>query len=359
VLATTKRGPESRSADWAGGGGGRWLLVSILLYAGAATLAAGEFPGVTSAPVGERLFFPRHSAPAEVASLNQASIPAEVEGRLLELSARVGDRVAAGQPLARLDCRDHELRLRQAQAGLEAAAAAQRLAERQLVRVKSLRADQAASEELLNQRQTELAASQAEQAMQEAQVAAARLAVSRCQVQAPFTGVVVARLAAEGEWLPPGAPLLRLLDSERLELVAQLPLALVATLEGAAELRFETAGHSHPARLRRLLPLLDPKGRHQEGRFDLGDPAPLPGSSGRLVWHSSLPHLPADLLVRRDEALGVFLLEGEHARFHPIPTALEGQPAPSDLPAEARLILEGRHGLVDGQRVARMGAPIQ
>jgi multidrug efflux pump subunit AcrA (membrane-fusion protein) len=120
-------------------------LVSILLYAGAATLAAGEFPGVTSAPVGERLFFPRHSAPAEVASLNQASIPAEVEGRLLELSARVGDRVAAGQPLARLDCRDHELRLRQAQAGLEAAAAAQRLAERQLVRVKSLRADQAAS----------------------------------------------------------------------------------------------------------------------------------------------------------------------------------------------------------------------
>ena len=75
------------------------------------------------------------------------------------------------------------------------------------------------------------------------------------------------------------------------------------------------------------------------------------GASGRIHWRSASAYLPADLLVRRDGRLGVFLVNDSHARFHPLPEALEGQPARSGLPDEARIIVQGRHSLRDGMAV--------
>ena len=73
--------------------------------------------------------------------------------------------------------------------------------------------------------------------------------------------------------------------------------------------------------------------------------------AGRLRWEAEAAFLPPELLVRRDGGLGVFLIYDGAARFHPLPEATEGQPARVDLPAEARLVLEGRQRLSDGDAV--------
>jgi hypothetical protein len=92
-------------------------------------------------------------------------------------------------------------------------------------------------------------------------------------------------------------------------------------------------------------------------RFAFVGPGAPPGASGRVRWRSAVPHLPADLLVRRDGRLGVFLVNDAAAHFHPLPGALAGQPARSDLGAEARVIVAGRQRLRDGQAVRVAAGP--
>ena len=57
-------------------------------------------------------------------------------------------------------------------------------------------------------------------------------------------------------------------------------------------------------------------------------------------------------MVRRGGQLGIFHVNDGVAHFHPLPGNLEGQPARVDLPADTRIVVEGRHRLADGDAVA-------
>ena len=60
------------------------------------------------------------------------------------------------------------------------------------------------------------------------------------------------------------------------------------------------------------------------------------------------------MLVRRGKDLGIFLLDGDKARFHPLPKAVEGQPCVVDLPDDSQMIVDGREVVTDGESVKRM-----
>ena len=78
------------------------------------------------------------------------------------------------------------------------------------------------------------------------------------------------------------------------------------------------------------------------------------------MWRSTRAHLPADVVVRREGRLGVFVVEGapgeERARFVPIAESQEGRAAPSPVPAAARVVSSGQAQLRDGQRVTISGS---
>lgn len=74
----------------------------------AATVKAGEMP--------EYLELTGH-----LRSLDKASVSSKITGRVEQVEAREGDRVAAGMPLIRLDARDLDAQVTQAQAGIEVA----------------------------------------------------------------------------------------------------------------------------------------------------------------------------------------------------------------------------------------------
>jgi hypothetical protein len=89
----------------------------------------------------------------------------------------------------------------------------------------------------------------------------------------------------------------------------------------------------------------------------LQDPGPVAGTPGRLVWTGARNLLGADLLVRRDGTLGVFLVDAGTARFVALPDAEEGRPAAVDLPATSRLVIEGRQRLAEGAAVTESQGP--
>ena len=317
------------------------LLATLTVTANAQERTAN----VTTAVLGDRIIYPEFSVPATTLSINDSRISAETSGRILEIPVLVGDHVDKGQLLAKLDCRNNQARLQQAQAVLKAVAARNTLASRQIERTLSLRQAQNVSEELLDQRESNMDAARADHQAQQARLEEAELEVQRCRILAPFTGIIMQRVKAEGEWITSGQPVIHLLDSERLEVSAQVPVDQVSPLNRASSFVLSTNQGNFSIKLRRVLPVVGKRGRNHEVRFLFSSEMALPGSTGRLTWRSSSPHLPADIPVRRGNDLGIFLAVQGKAKFHPLPGALEGQPSPIDLPADSRIVIEGRHGL--------------
>jgi RND family efflux transporter MFP subunit len=325
----------------------RLIPLCWLLLTGAASAATP----ITTRPLADVLIFPERSAPAAVESLNDADLSAEITARVERIPARVGDEVQPGDVLVELDCRDYRSRLAAEQATLRQLEAQHRLAASQLERARNLRERRGASEEEVEQRETELLGLDARLAAQREAITQAELTVGRCAIRSPYRAAVTARLADEGTLATPGMHLLRVVQTDALELGAQLRSDEVQDSRTAASLAFEAQGQRYPVEIRRTVPVIDARTRTLEVRLTFPDQAPLPGTAGRLVWRSATPHVPADLLVRRNGTLGIFLADDGAAQFRPLPGAQEGQPAPVDLPLDTRIVVAGRERLGDGAPV--------
>jgi RND family efflux transporter MFP subunit len=326
----------------------RALLLLHLLLTGTAWAATP----ITTRPLAEVLIYPERSAPATVESLNDAELSAEITARIDRIPVRVGDEVAAGDLLVELDCRDYRSRLTAQQSTLTQLQAQQRLAASQVERARNLRERRGASEEEVQQRETELLALDAQLATQREAITQAELNVLRCVIRAPYRAVVTARLGDEGTLAAPGTHLLRIVQTDVLELSAQLRADEVQDSKSAAALAFDVQGERYPVQVRRAVPVIDPRTRTSELRLTFPDRSPPPGAAGRLVWRSATPHLPADLLVRRNGTLGVFVANDGAAQFKALPGAQEGQPAAIDLPPDTRIVVAGRERLGDGAAVS-------
>lgn len=326
----------------------RALLLLHLLLNGTAWAATP----ITTRPLAEVLIYPERSAPATVESLNDADLSAEITARIERILVRVGDEVAAGDALVELDCRDNRSRLAAQQAALRQLEAQHRLAASQLDRARNLRDRRGASQEEVEQRETELLALDAQLASQREAITQAELNVGRCTIRAPYRAAVTARLGDQGTLATPGMHLLRIVQTDALELSAQLRADEVQDIRSAVSLAFDVQGDRYPVELRRTVPVIDPRTRTVELRLDFPARSPLPGAAGRLVWRSAIPHLPADLLVRRNGTLGVFVANDGAAQFKALPGAQEGQPVAIDLPPDTRIVVAGRERLGDGAAVS-------
>jgi RND family efflux transporter MFP subunit len=307
---------------------------------------------VTAKPLRELAVYPPREAPAAVVSLNDARISAEVGAVIVELPVQIGEIAEAGAVIARLDPHDYRLGVERAEAALAVADARVTLADSQLARVRDLKKSDYVSDDLLTQRTVEQRIARAEQVSARAQLAAARRHLERCTLTAPYRAVIMERIGQVGELAAPGGVLMRLIDVSALQVSAQVAAQDAESLAAATEVMFADASRDWPVALLRISPAIDLATRSREARLTFaGEHAPV-GASGRLAWRDHRPQLPAELLSRRDGRLGVFVVERSRARFIALPGAQEGRPAPAGLPADSRVIVEGRHGLQDGQAIA-------
>ena len=292
-----------------------------------------------------------HRVPAEVVPLNDSVLSAEVNAVVRAIGADVGARVREGDLLIALEETDFELQLRAAEASL--AAARSRLAEAKAKRDRAARLgdSQYVSEDELLTRETAVAVSEADIRNAEAQVAIARRNLEKCRILAPFDGVVQERPAQVGAYVTVGAALMRLVQTDLLELAAEIPVGLGAGFAAGAAAEFHSQGMRWPVRLSRFSDVVAAERRSRRARFEFTGAAPAPGRSGQLVWTSAQGQLPARLVSRRGGALGVFLYRDGQAEFTPLPQAEEGRPVAVDLPMDSRIIVQGQDRLQDGDAV--------
>ena len=324
----------------------------FILWLLSATAAAAQPIQVTTRPFGELVTYPQREAYATVISLNDSRIAAEVTARIVEIPVEVGQVVPQGATLARLDSRDYALAAERAAATLESARSANRLAVQRLERARKLVDDGFISPEALDQRESEARTAAAQLKATEAELSTAQRNIRKCLIRAPFKAIVKERIGQVGEIATPGAPLVRVLDAGQIEVSAQVQPDYVAALNKSKNITFESRAGSFALKLRRIVPALDPRERNQEARFRFTGKSALPGTAGRVVWESAQAHLPPDLVLRRDGKLGVFVANGDKAKFVPLPLAQEGRPAPADLEPATAIITSGRYQLQDGDAIS-------
>ena len=328
------------------------VLATLLL-----TLNAQAETPVSAEPVSALVFYPEFSAPAEVISKQDAFLSAQISAQLEKIHAQVGDQVAAGDTLVELDCALYQAQLNTQRAALGEIDVQLSLASDQYTRAKRLNEAGNLGEEGLQQRATELEALQARRVVQEQQVKVAQISVDRCVVTAPFAGVVTERAAQLGALAAPGSPLMRLVQLADAELSARVPPT--QSFSENQLLKFDYLNRDYPAQLRVVLPVVDSRQRTQELRLTFPEQLPPPGAAGRLLWQASQPHLPAELLVRRQQGeawkLGVMVVVDGTAVFYPAENAIEGQPFATDLPKDSMIITDGRLLVREGEAVSLRG----
>ncbi len=293
---------------------------------------------------------------------------------IVEILAEEGDRVAAGQVLARLNRQMLDVQLAQniaqiaraeaaiaqARASISEATAAKALADQQLQRTRQLQQTGAATNDALDQRisaartsaarlesaTNALALAEADLAMARAQRGDIELRIARTEIKARTGGTVSRRTARLGAMaMAAGEPLFRIIANSEIELEADVAESTLARMRPGQPAAIDAAGYDKPlaGAVRLVAPEVNRTNRLGRVRIDLrADERPPLGAFGR-----------ATVEVARSQGILVPLSAVMFGRASTVQVVKDGvvetRTVTTGLRAEGRV--EIREGLKEGEQV--------
>jgi|CXWL01.1.fsa_nt_gi RND family efflux transporter MFP subunit len=260
-----------------------------------------------------------------VQPLRQATVAAQVGGSVLVLAVKAGDRVRAGQLIARVDERDVAAALLRSDAALAQAQAEATHVKVSLERTRSLRGQGFVSQAALDVAQTQWQAAQA--AVQQAQAARSQAALARgyATVAAPFDGIVLATHLDAGDLAAPGRAIATLYAPGALRAVVQVGSTSAEAARAASRVEVELPSGQRVQPVKRTeLAAADAVTQTIEWRLDLPTAASagvLPGQMVRVRFEGAAAapapnrppalRVPAAAVLRRGELTAVYVADGE------------------------------------------------
>jgi RND family efflux transporter MFP subunit len=256
--------------------------------------------------------------PGSTQAFVEAPIYARTSGYLRIWYTDIGDPVKKGQLLAEIETPEVDQQLRQSQADLATAQANAQLARITDIRWKGLLANQAVSQQDADTRAGQAAASEAQAASAQANVARLRELESFKRIVAPFDGVVTARNTDIGALVDAGqtagGALFRVAHTQKLRIYVDVPEPYAVKTKPGIEvaLRFkEHPDKDYSAVLVRTARALDPTLRtlRVEVQVDNTQGELFPGAYAevhfKLPGSSSTLRVPATALIFRSQGLQV------------------------------------------------------
>ncbi len=253
----------------------------------------------------------------EIAARDEAAISAEGEsGRVAALFVEVGDRVRAGQVLARLDTSLVAPQVASLEASLEESRANAALAEADARRARAVAASGALAVQEIERREAAAVAAAAKVKVVGAQLNEARARLRRTEVRAPFDGVVLTRAAEVGQLAGPGGtPLFRLGREGAIEMRGKVSEADLPRLAQGQSAKVTVTGVSDvfEGRVRLIGAVIEPQTRLGSVRLDLPAHRDLrPGAFARAeveVGAGQRPLLPQTAVMSDERGNFVFLVD--------------------------------------------------
>lgn len=311
------------------------FFAAIFAVAAACATAQGRPAGVTTDLVKTDEIAETVTVFGQVVAGRQSDVATRVMGVVAEAPLNVGDAVQEGDVVFRLDPERLEIELEQAradlniaEAGLLAAKARADRAQKTFERTQSLVGNSAVSEAQLDQSSGDYAEALGNLQQAEARIAASRAGLNGAQysldnavVRAPFAGIVLSVSAEVGEFVNAGSTVVELLDSNSLEVEANVPSRYVATLQAGQSVQASTdAGADLLLKVRATLPTEFSSTRTRPVRFTMdgaASPDVAVGQSVTLDVPISVPVevvvVPKDAVVQAGGGWQVFVNDGGKA----------------------------------------------
>jgi RND family efflux transporter MFP subunit len=284
------------------------------VLAAATTAAAGEtFPVV---PVEYREVDTTYSTEAVVEAVRQSTVAAQLMGRIVELRVDAGDRVKAGQVIARIDQREATQAVVSSEASVAQARANLQNARLNLERARQLLASRFVSQAAVDSAEAQYKAAEAQ--VQAAEAAAGQASVSRgyTNIVAPFSGVISVRHVEVGEMAAPGKPLFTAFDPSDMRVIAEVPQSELADIKrlSRASVEVPSANQWIKVKAMTILPAADPRTHSTRVRLDLAEDSRsvYPGVYARAHFATGTARklvVPSASVIRRSEVSGVYVID--------------------------------------------------
>jgi RND family efflux transporter MFP subunit len=199
----------------------------------------------------------------------QSLISAQVMGNVVEVPARLGATVAAGDVLARLSSDEMNARLAQAKAALS--------------EIERTFAEESRLLEKGASTRSTVAGLRDRQDAARANVSAVQASVDHLTVRAPFAGVVSSKLVDVGDLATPGRPLLEVHSTEGAEIESGISTIFPALSVGA-EVAFEVAGRKGVGRVKELATSADVQTLNRRLVLSVAGAGFAPGTPATVFW---------------------------------------------------------------------------
>ncbi len=302
-------------------------------------------------------------------AVNSAIVKARVPGELQGLTVREGDRVEAGQVIARVEPTEYADRVRQAQEQADAAKAQVEIAQRQVDNNAALVRQGFISKTAADNSLASLNTAQANHRAAQAGIDVLRKSLADTVLRAPISGQVSQRLAQPGERVAPEARIVEIVDLSRLELEASIsPADSVAVRVGQqALLRIEGVAQPVAATVARINPSAQAGSRSVLIYLTV---AAQPGlrqglfAQGQLATETQRALAVPLNAVRTDKPLPyVQVVEGDRIAHRTVQTGVRGQ-VDGELwvavqgVADGARLLRGAAGVVREGTQVKLAAPV-
>ena len=309
------------------------------------------------------------------------SVAPRAAGRLQEVYVRLGDRVARGQRIAKIE--DFELieQIKQQEAAQEVSQATIRqreadlsLAKINLDRTKSLVERQISAKQVLDDNEARYQSAQAQLDLARAQALQSKARLDELQINlgntiitSPVTGFVARRLVDPGASVGQNAPVVEVVDISRVRMIANVVEKDLKQLQSGDSTRVEVdafPGETFTGRIARVSPILDPQTRTAPIEVEIPNPSfrLKPGMYARVgITLRTLEDalvVPATSLVDLGGRRGVFQPLNDVAVFRMVQVGTEQRDLVEilgGLAEGAEVITTGSGQLRDGDRITIAG----
>lgn len=290
-------------------------------------------------------------------------------GRLVSVNVRLGDRVARGQVLGKVEDREIVEQVKQAEASLLVASATIRqreadlkFAETNLERSRNLFERQLLPRQSLDDAEARYASafaqldlSRAQLQQTQARLDELRINLANTEITSPVAGFVGRRDFDVGAWVSQNAPIASVVDISSVRLVTNIverDLRLVGAGDTAMVEVDAFPGETFTGKVARVSPVLDPQTRTAEMEIEIPNPGSLlkPGMYARVSLtvdqRRGVVLAPKTGVVDYDGQRGVFVItEEQTAEFVPVRVGIDDTDT-----------VEILSGLQEGQRIVVVGA---
>ncbi|MFN7506420.1 MAG: efflux RND transporter periplasmic adaptor subunit, partial [Limnobacter sp.] len=214
------------------------------------------------------------SFPGQIEPRFQAKLSFQVGGKLTARLADVGDKVAKGQVLAKIDPQDLSLALQAAQAQFDAAATEHTQLKTDLERAKTLKQQNFISQAELDRKQLAFDAASSRLTQTRAQLSTQANQRQYGELRAPGNGVVSSVYAEAGQVLAPGQAVFQWADENEVQVSMAVPENKVSEIKPGRDAKvFLWSGkQALNAKVREVSPVADPITRTFAVLLDVADP---------------------------------------------------------------------------------------